>query len=48
MKEGDCKVRVWEQVERMAWKGSKHEILFLGRHGVSRRLKHREFKEVMG
>lgn len=31
----------------MVWEGGKGEIMFLGRHEVSR-LKGREFKEVMG
>ena len=33
---------------RMVWEGGNHNIIFLGRHCVSRRLKGRELKEVMG
>lgn len=32
----------------MVWEGGNHKIIFLKRHGVSRRLKGRELKEVMG
>lgn len=33
---------------RIVWEGDNRKIIFLGRHGVSRRLKGKEFKEVMG